>query len=354
MGGFFGGILQGLSSGLQKTQEQIRQEEAQRDADEHDVLLSMLKSDSAPAQRYALAELLQGRQGKKGKTRTGGLRGWLGETEKTPHYQQLTDLERSLQGAPQAAQVQEQPAETQVDREVGTAPPRLVGAPEAPQFQTAPGAPVPEPFRFEGQVVNPADPDETVLGPQPTMPTGYINIPREVSAKYTQDVTAHNARRTRLQAERDAYRKELAGAATRKGEETEKRAYQERRDVERESFQLELNRISNDRQDARQNRTDARIERQAKEARGETTKRDATRAYHQDRRHEEGLYEREKATLTRMMAPPEEIAAARVQHEAALQTIEKEYGAELRQAGGAAHPGGKPRYNMATGKIEYQ
>jgi len=330
MGGFFAGITQGLSDELTRTQEQIRKEEAQRDAEEQDVLKAMLHSDSPAAQRYALASLLQ--NPKERKKASKGLRGWLGETERTPHYQQLTELEKALQGPPQAQQVQPVEGPAPLPERVD----RLVGAPEAPQVDT--GAPVPgtgpAPFRFEGNVVPPEMSDEAVLGPAPAPPTGYLNIPREVQAQYTQAMTQHGQRGRDLQHERDAYRKELEASARRVSEKADERKYQEVRDTHRDEMIRERERIRDDRTDARQRRTDNRIERMAKEARGETSKRDTRRFYQQDKRDEQRRYDAYVKGLNKYgTAEPADLAEAKIEHEKTLMEIEKDYGEELRQGG---------------------
>jgi len=199
--------------------------------------------------------------------------------------------------------------------------------------------------------------DEAVLGPPPLPPTGYINIPREVQAQYTQAVNKREARGQNLQRERDAYRKELEAAGRRVSEKAEERKYQEVRDQHRDTMIRERERLRDDRLDARQRRTDARIERMSKEARGETSKRDTRRFYQQDKRDEQRRYDAYTKGLNKYgTAEPADLAEAKSEHDKAMLEIEKDYGEELRQGGGGGGvqaPKGKARYNPATGKIEY-
>jgi hypothetical protein len=199
--------------------------------------------------------------------------------------------------------------------------------------------------------------DEEVLGPAPQAPTGYINIPREVQAQYQQAVTQRGMRGRDLQRGRDDYRKEIEATARRTSERAEDRAQQEARDKRIETARMAREEFSQTRQDRRAGRTDARIERMSKEARGETARRDVWRDYQRDKREARLGYDKFVAGLKKSYVTDEaEFTKAKAEYDQELLEIEKDYAGELRQQGGGTPgaPKGKARYNPATKTIEYQ
>jgi hypothetical protein len=188
-----------------------------------------------------------------------------------------------------------------------------------------PPPPAPDPFRFEGREVLPETPDEEILGPPPVFPKGFVNIPSEVRAQYTQATAAYNARGKALQAERDAYRKEQHAIVTRHYEAVQKQAEQDKRDADTRKFQLERDRIRDDRLDARERLRDAATERRARAARGEADRASDVKDHRRAVQHENDLYSREVTTLKSHFIDPAEIEAAKVEHEKTLRMIEDSF-----------------------------